>query len=259
MTSCNNGGHTYNVCVRARMCVQVCGLASDQTLAEFWQGLVLRSTWLFDYRKSSSASLIGCHLRQATTMHMHNIAVICFRSGRSPLFKPYFFSVAPQKFLNLTHILLLCSSPLLVPSFWLPPRAPHCPHPLRGSTTLHSLSQPPSCLSITKVLSLSKTTLIPSPTYFLQRGIRQGCPLSLYFIVVSSALTADFHSMVETLFNYCPWTFPANLSLPDVEYADDTVLMSRSRETLHRLLHLLLFLASQLGLILNGGKCQLIL
>lgn len=77
--------------------------------------------------------------------------------------------------------------------------------------------------------------------YSLQRGALPTQPL----IIVLSA-TADLHSTFETIFQYIPWTFSANNPLPGIEYADDTVLMSRSQETLLRLLHLLQSLAMQM-------------
>lgn len=43
-----------------------------------------------------------------------------------------------------------------------------------------------------------------------------------------------------------------------MEYLDGAVLMDRSNETLMRLLHLLQQLASPIGLLLNGSKCQLL-
>ena len=46
--------------------------------------------------------------------------------------------------------------------------------------------------------------------------------------------------------------------MTDVEYADDTVLVSRTQLTLHRLLHSLQHEASKRGLLLNPGKCQLL-
>ena len=46
--------------------------------------------------------------------------------------------------------------------------------------------------------------------------------------------------------------------MTDVEYADDTVLVSRTQLTLHRLLHSLQHEASKRGLLLNPDKCQLL-
>lgn len=43
-----------------------------------------------------------------------------------------------------------------------------------------------------------------------------------------------------------------------LEYSDDAVLKSRSQETMFRLFHLLQYLAAQIGLLSNGGKCQLL-
>ena len=46
--------------------------------------------------------------------------------------------------------------------------------------------------------------------------------------------------------------------LTDVEYADDTVLMARTHETVSRLLHLLQHLAARIDFLLNGSKCLVI-
>ena len=89
--------------------------------------------------------------------------------------------------------------------------------------------------------------------------IKQGCPLSPYlFIMVLSALTADLNEIFVTLFHYTPWTFSCLHPSSDIEYADYNVLMARSNETFMRLLHLLQHLASRIGLLLNGNKCQLL-
>ena len=71
--------------------------------------------------------------------------------------------------------------------------------------------------------------LSTSSTCSIGRGIRQGCPLSPYlFVVVLSAISDDLHSIFQALFGLSPWTHSANLHLTDVEYADDTVLISRA-------------------------------
>ena len=63
---------------------------------------------------------------------------------------------------------------------------------------------------------------------------------------------------IQEIFSYTPLTFSFTHPLTDVEYADDTVLIARTNDTLCRVLHLLQHLAARIGFLLNGSKCQLI-
>ena len=67
-----------------------------------------------------------------------------------------------------------------------------------------------------------------------------------------------FHSSFGTRFRFTPWTFSSRSPMTDVEYADDTVIISRTQLTLHRLLHSLQHESSKRGLLLNPVKCQLL-
>ena len=110
-------------------------------------------------------------------------------------------------------------------------------------------------LSTKTVNSLSQTPPVTHhPSHWLVAFV-----ISPYlFIIVLSAFTSDPHSFFKKIFSYTPWTFSSSHPLTDVEYADDTVLMARTHETLSRLLHLLQHLAGRIGFLLNGSKWQLI-
>ena len=113
------------------------------------------------------------------------------------------------------------------------------------------------CLSITMANSMSPIPpLLTLLLFFSPESdkVAHSVPISSLSIF---ALTADLHSFFRDIFSYTPWTYSHAHPLTDVEYADDTVFIARTNETLSRLLPLLQHLAARIGL-LNGSKSQLL-
>ena len=84
------------------------------------------------------------------------------------------------------------------------------------------------------------------------RGLRQGCPLSHF---VLSHLFHDVETSYTSQFGLLSGVINTPSPLWDLEYADDTALMSNSAEQITRLLHLLQHEANIRGLALNFDKC----
>ena len=89
------------------------------------------------------------------------------------------------------------------------------------------------------------------------KGLRQGCPLSPYlFSMVLSHLFHDVENQYTSLFGLIPGVIHTPSPLWDLEYADDTVLLSNSAQHATRMLHLIQHFGAQPGLLLNEDKCD---
>ena len=89
------------------------------------------------------------------------------------------------------------------------------------------------------------------------RGVRQGCPLSPYlFDILLTCLFWDVERSYESKHGVLAGVLSAPSRLWDLEFADDTVLLSHSYVQLNRLLHLLQYHALSMGLRLNLDKCK---
>ena len=131
-------------------------------------------------------------------------------------------------------------------------------------SALHRMGVPPlftrSVLSIYQDCTFEvRDTSASSTKQQFQRGIRQGCPLSPYlFIIILTVLLKDVYSAFEKQYGRLPTVLSGHTTLCDVEYADDTVLLTRTALSMHRLLHVLQYEADLIGLHLNVEKCQLL-
>ena len=120
---------------------------------------------------------------------------------------------------------------------------------------------PPSVKAIMAIYSSPRFRVrdsgITSEEGFQGRGVRQGCPLSPYlFNILLTCLFWDIERSYETKYGVLAGVLSAPSRLWDLEYADDTVLLSHSYVQLNRLLHLLQHHALFMGLRLNLGKCK---
>ena len=88
------------------------------------------------------------------------------------------------------------------------------------------------------------------------RGLRQGCSLSPYlFNFVLSHLFFEVEQSYISQFGLLSGVINTPFPFWDLEYADDTVLLSNSAQQITRLLHLLQREAHVRGLTLNVDKC----
>ena len=112
-----------------------------------------------------------------------------------------------------------------------------------------------SCLCTPPLSSVFLMQAIPPISPRQTRGLRQGCPLSPY--PFSFVLSHLFHDVEHSFVSQFGLSGVINTPFPfwDLEYADDTALLSNSAQQLSRLLHLLQNEASIRGFPLNFDKC----
>ena len=111
-----------------------------------------------------------------------------------------------------------------------------------------------------------------SSKYTQTKGLRQGCPLSPYlfglvlthlFYDVEQTVSFSSHVTSETslpkygsLYGEISGVFHVPSPLWDLEYADDTVLLSCSAQQLNRLFHIAQYHGQTRGLQINEEKCE---
>ena len=96
-----------------------------------------------------------------------------------------------------------------------------------------------------------------SATYTQTRGLRQGCPLSPYlFGFVLTHLFENAETQYVAEHGIISGVLRLGTSLWDLEYADDTVLLSNSFSQAQIFLHLIQKEGARRGLVLNFDKCE---
>ena len=88
------------------------------------------------------------------------------------------------------------------------------------------------------------------------RGLRQGCPLSYLFGLVVTHLFFDVERTYEAKYGEISGVFRVPSPLWDLEYVDDTVLLSCSAQQLNRLFHIVQYQGTQRGLQIHEEKCE---
>jgi len=96
---------------------------------------------------------------------------------------------------------------------------------------------------------------VTSETHRQSSGICQGCPLSPYlFVIVMTILMGDARALLVQHGFELPGDLPAN----DVLYADDTLLVERSEDTLQQYTNCVAEVGREYGLVFNWSKVELL-
>ena len=129
----------------------------------------------------------------------------------------------------------------------LPPSKPPCKHagiPEHTINVIMALYNNPTFVVRDSSQKSSKQTQT--------KGLRQGCPLSPYlFGLILTHLFYDVEKSYETLYGEISGVFHVPSPLWDLEYADETVLLSCSFQQLNRLFHLVQHHGHHRGLLLH--------
>ena len=136
------------------------------------------------------------------------------------------------------------------------------------SVSFHSIESALLYFGVASALIKAILSLYSSPKFIIRdagfsselssqtRGLRQGCPLSPYlFNFILSHLFHDAEQSYISQFGLLSGIINIPFPIWDLEYADDTVLLSNSSQQITRLLHLLQFHAHLRGLTFNLDNC----
>ena len=112
--------------------------------------------------------------------------------------------------------------------------------------------------TMTAMLKLRTLVIYPDPNTLHRASDRVVLSPPTFLLSPSRSCFMTHMKLINTRMGLAPSVLTSDYRLTDIEYADDTVLLSRTRLSPHRFLHTLQAHSLKRGMSLNQEKCQLL-